>query len=89
AGDPATLDQIFVTRSRDSELVPLSAVARWSVQKASLSQSHQGQFPAVTLSYNLSPGASLGPAQRAVQQAVDALHLDPGITAAPAGNAKA
>lgn len=89
AGDPATLDQIFVASNRDSELVPLSAVARWNVQKTNISQSHQGQFPAVTLSYNLSPGASLGPAQRAVQQAVDALHLDPGITAAPAGNAKA
>ncbi|HBO2804394.1 TPA: efflux RND transporter permease subunit, partial [Pseudomonas aeruginosa] len=89
AGNPATLDQIYVTSSHGSELVPLSAVARWSVQKTSLSQSHQGQFPAVTLSYNLSPGASLGPAQRAIRQAVDTLHLDPGITAAPAGNAKA
>ncbi|OHY66915.1 efflux RND transporter permease subunit [Stenotrophomonas maltophilia] len=89
AGNPATLDQIYVTPGHGSELVPLSAIARWSVQKTSLSQSHQGQFPAVTLSYNLSPGASLGPAQRAIRQAVDALHLDPGIAAAPAGNAKA
>ena len=63
AGNPATLDQIYVTPGHGSELVPLSAIARWSVQKTSLSQSHQGQFPAVTLSY-LSPGASLGPAQR-------------------------
>lgn len=89
AGDPGMLDHIFVTSSGNSELVPLSAVARWSVQKASISQAHQGQFPAVTLSYNLSPGASLGPAQRAVQHAVDALRLESGIIAAPAGNARA
>ena len=45
AGNPATLDQIYVTPGHGSELVPLSAIARWSVQKTSLSQSHQGQFP--------------------------------------------
>jgi len=88
AGKAATLDQLHVTAA-DGALVPLSAVSRWDTRRTSISQSHQGQFPAVTLSYNLSPGASLGPAQKAVEQAVAQLHLPAGVTAAPAGNAKA
>ncbi|WCE05955.1 efflux RND transporter permease subunit [Pseudoxanthomonas sp. JBR18] len=88
AGKAATLDRLHVTAA-DGALVPLSAVSRWDTRRTSISQSHQGQFPAVTLSYNLSPGASLGPAQKAVEQAVAQLHLPAGVTAAPAGNAKA
>ncbi|SEL08549.1 multidrug efflux pump [Pseudoxanthomonas sp. GM95] len=88
AGDPRTLEQIHVSSDASDQLVPLSAVSHWSEKKTSISQSHQGQFPAVTLSYNLSPGVSLGPAQRAVQQAIDGLHLDPAIKPQAAGSAK-
>lgn len=47
--------------------VPLSAVARVSLRPAVLAISHQGQFPAATLSFNLAPAASLGEAVAAIE----------------------
>jgi multidrug efflux pump subunit AcrB len=47
--------------------VPLGSFARFSPSNTSLSVNHQGQFPAVTISFNLAPGVALG-------QAVDAIH---------------
>ena len=48
--------------------VPLSTVARFATRIAPLTVSHQGQFPAVTLSFNLSPGVALGQAVETIQQ---------------------
>ena len=70
AGDTATLDKLFVKSSsgapvRLSELVKID-----TVRVAPLSISHQSQFPAVTISFNLAAGAALGDAVNAVQGAM-------------------
>jgi multidrug efflux pump len=56
---PDALRDVYV-RSRTGTLVPLSAFARYERRPTALSVNHQGLFPSVTLSFNLSPGASLG-----------------------------
>ncbi|HVZ08781.1 multidrug efflux RND transporter permease subunit [Rhodopila sp.] len=65
-----SLDTLYV-RSSNGAAVPLSAVAHWSsVPVQPLSISHQSQFPAVTISFNLAKGASLGSAVAAIDEAV-------------------
>ncbi|HET8734864.1 MAG TPA: efflux RND transporter permease subunit, partial [Anaeromyxobacteraceae bacterium] len=64
--DPAALAHVYVPSST-GEQVPLSAFTRFESARTPLAISHQGQFPAATLSFNLAPGVSLG-------QAVDAIH---------------
>jgi len=63
--DPSTLQEIYV-RSRSGSQVPLSAVARFEPTNTLLLVNHQGQFPGVTLSFNITPGASLGNAVQAI-----------------------
>ncbi len=60
--------------------VPLSAVARFSVQKDPLVIEHLGQFPASTISFNLAPGASLGGAVNAITKAEKSLHFPASVT---------
>src|ERR1700745_301470 len=62
--------------------VPISAFTRMNSTSASLAVNHQGQFPVVTLSFNLAPGASLGDATKAIQQAEKDIQLPPSIHAA-------
>src|SRR5262249_52771621 len=57
--DPETLRHIYV-RSRSGMQVPLSAFSHFETSTTSLVVPHQGQFPAVTLSFNLAPGVALG-----------------------------
>ncbi len=64
---PDTLDAIYVA-SGSGQLVPLSSVARFSRTTAPLAINHQGQFPAITLSFNLLPGVSLGDAVIAIER---------------------
>jgi len=65
---PNLLDKLYLTSPLTGQQVPLSTFARIDSNKTGfLSISHQGQFPAVTLSFNLTPGSSLG-------EAVDAIH---------------
>ena len=49
--------------------VPLSTFTQFHTSNTSLAVNHQGQFPVVTLSFNLAPGMSLGDATKAIQQA--------------------
>jgi multidrug efflux pump len=65
---PEDLTKLYV-KSTTGQMIPFSAFARISSQTAPLTILHQGQFPAVTLSFNLSPGHSLGAAVKAIQQA--------------------
>jgi hydrophobe/amphiphile efflux-1 (HAE1) family protein len=66
--DPAALSKIFVKSPTTGQQVPLATFVKIDTFKTNyLSINHQGQFPAVTLSFNLSPGTALG-------QAVDAIH---------------
>jgi len=65
--DLSALQSLYV-EGRGGALVPLSAVASLTPGVGPLSISHQGQIPAVTLSFNLRPGTSLGQALDAVQR---------------------
>ncbi len=65
--DPAALSSLYI-RSSGGQLVPLDAVARLTRTVGPLSINHLGQLPAVTVSFNLRPGVSLGDAVNAVQR---------------------
>ena len=65
--DPAALSRIYVTGANGAQ-VPISTVARFTNKIAPLTINHQGQFPAVTLSFNLAPGTALGEAVQRIQQ---------------------
>jgi multidrug efflux pump len=69
--------------------IPLSAIAEIKVGKAPLVINHLAQFPAVTVSFNLTEGASLSKAISDIHEAIDAVHLPPSITATFQGAAQA
>ena len=80
-GNVNTLDQIYLKSPTTGGEVPLSAFAKWSTTPIQpLSISHQGQFPAITISFNLAAGVSLGQATAAVQRAESELKLPATIT---------
>jgi multidrug efflux pump len=64
---PDALKAVYAP-SKSGKLVPLSAFAHYEVANTALSVNHQGVFPAITLSFNLAPGASLGPAVQHIEQ---------------------
>ena len=91
---PGTLDDIYLRSTPPAGgtpgEVPLAAFAKWStVPVGALAINHQGQFPSVTLSFNLAPGVSLGQATEAINQVRDALKLPASITASFQGTAQA
>src|SRR5437899_2102987 len=65
---PEAVKSIYLP-SKSGKLVPLSAFAHYEPSNTALSVNHQGIFPAITLSFNLAPGASLGPAVEHIEQA--------------------
>ena len=65
---PDALQSVYVITKGGAQ-VPLSAFAHFEPASTSLSVNHQGQFPAVTLSFNLAPGGDLGTATRAIDEA--------------------
>ena len=85
---PGALDRIYV-RSQSNTAVPISQIARLVPGVAPAAVNHQGQFPSVTLSFNLAPGATIGAAVAAVQRATAALHLPGSIATGFQGNAQA
>jgi multidrug efflux pump subunit AcrB len=74
-------------KSSTGQAVPLSAFARISTSTAPLTIVHQGQFPAITLSFNLRPGASLGEAVRGVQLAEQQIGLPETVVTTFSGSA--
>jgi multidrug efflux pump subunit AcrB len=70
-------------------MVPLSQFATVSPSTAPLAINHQGQFPSVTLSFNLAPNSTIGAAVSAIQKAAHDLHLPPSIAASFQGSAQA
>ena len=86
--DPNNLSTIYVAGA-GGEQVPLSAVAHVVRGIAPLVLNHQGQFPAVTITYNLSPGVPLETATAAIQQAVAEMHLPDSIRTDFAGDVQA
>jgi multidrug efflux pump len=69
--------------------VPISAFTHMQNTTAALAVNHQGQFPVVTLSFNLAPGASLGQATKAIQRAETEIQLPPSIHPSFQGTAAA
>jgi multidrug efflux pump len=86
--DPNDLARIFVS-GRNGAQIPLSNVAKFERGIAPLVINHQGQFPAVTISFGLKEGVALEEATALVQQAVLDMHLPDIIQAEFAGDAKA
>ena len=65
---PDALQSVYVITSQGAQ-VPLSSFAHFGQATTSLAVNHQGQFPAVTISFNLAPGGDLGTATRAISDA--------------------
>ncbi len=70
-------------------MVPLSAFARFETTTAPLAISHQGQFPAVTISFDLAPGWALGDAVDAIHAAGEEIGMPPSVRADVVGTAQA
>jgi multidrug efflux pump len=77
------------TATSASAQVPLSAIAHFETGSGSLAINHQGQFPAVTISFNLGGNASLGEAVKAIQAAESEIGLPPSIQGTFQGTARA
>jgi multidrug efflux pump len=85
---PNDLNTIRI-RSANGSVVPLGTFVRLQESKAPLTVNHQGQFPVVTISFNLAPDTSLGEAVTAIEQAKEELNLPPSIVAGFQGTAEA
>jgi hydrophobe/amphiphile efflux-1 (HAE1) family protein len=85
---PNALSRIFATSSSGAE-VPLSEFASITSVVAPIAVNHQGQFPSVTLSFNLPPNVSIGEAVTAIRQATRDLQLPPSIATSFQGSAQA
>ena len=86
--DPSALKSIYVPAA-GGKLVPLSAFSHYEASNTALSVNHQGVFPAITLSFNLAPGASLGPAVQHIEQATLEVGMPPTVHATFQGTAQA
>ena len=75
------------TSSATSNAVPLGAFSHFEKTTEALSISHQGQFPAITVSFNLAPNAALGEAITAVDKAQKDMHMPPSLQAGFQGTA--
>jgi len=87
AKGPRALDRIYVRNATGSP-VPLSAVVQRVETTAPLAVNHQGQFPSVTLSFDVGPGYSLGAAVKAIRKATDEIGLPRGLNAGFQGTAQ-
>jgi multidrug efflux pump subunit AcrB len=86
----ASLERIYIKSPLTGAVLPLSALVTVDATKIGpLSVSHQGQFPAVTLSFNLRPGVALGEAVDAITAAAGDLSLPGSIIGTFQGNAQA
>jgi hydrophobe/amphiphile efflux-1 (HAE1) family protein len=87
---PSDLNRIYLKSPLTNQQVPLSALTRASTDPVGLlSVNHQGQFPAVTLSFNLADGVSLGDAVDVINQAAHEMALPGSIVTAFQGTAQA
>ena len=86
--NPSKLNDIYVL-STSGSAVPLSAFTHFESGTAPLAINHQGQFPAVTISFNLAPGAALGEATKAIEHAQKELGMPLSVQASFQGTAQA
>ncbi len=86
--DPETLRNIYAA-SNTGKLVPISSFAHFEPAKSALTVNHQGIFPAITLSFNLAPGASLGPAVEQIAAVQRDMNMPPTVHGTFQGTAQA
>jgi multidrug efflux pump len=86
--DPQDLGHIYARTSGGGQ-VPLSAFTKVIQTRAPLAINHQGQFPVVTLSFNLAPGASLGDAVQTIERVTQEIGLPPRLVGTFQGTARA
>ena len=86
--DPETLNDVYV-RSSHGTMVPLAAFAHFGQGNTFLAVNHQGQWPAVTISFNLAPSVSLGQATDAIERVERTIHFPETIHASFQGTAAA
>jgi multidrug efflux pump subunit AcrB len=86
--DPTALTKIYISGPGGTQL-PLSAFAHFTSSVQPLSVNHQGQFPAVTLSFNLMPGIAIGQAVEKIQAIQADLHMPETVDGSFQGTAQA
>jgi multidrug efflux pump len=86
--DVASLSKMYV-RSNSGVPVPLGSFVHLESKPVPLVVNHQGQFPAVTISYNVAPGSSLGAAVDAIKRAEAEIGMPPSVHADFVGTARA
>jgi hydrophobe/amphiphile efflux-1 (HAE1) family protein len=86
--DITALSNIYVPSNTGAE-VPLSAIAKFSTKIEPLTVNHQGQFPSVTLSFNVAPGNALGDAVTAIQKLQEEIKIPDTLQGTFQGNAQA
>ncbi|MGP0088794.1 MAG: efflux RND transporter permease subunit [Xanthobacteraceae bacterium] len=88
--DPSTLNLLYVKSPLTGQLVPLSTLVNVDTNKVgSLAISHQGQFPAATITFNLRPGVALGQAVDAINRAAVDIGMPGSVLGSFQGNAQA
>jgi len=88
--DQNILSRLYITSPLTGQQVPLSTLAKIESNKTGfLSISHQGQFPAVTLSFNLPPGVALGEAVEAIRDAQQKMRMPASVNGNFQGTAQA
>jgi multidrug efflux pump len=85
---PETLHNIYAA-SNSGKLIPISAFAHFEPSNSALTVNHQGIFPAITLSFNLAPGSSLGPAVEQIEVVQRDLNMPPTVHGTFQGTAQA
>jgi multidrug efflux pump len=86
--DANDITGLFVPGANATQ-VPLSALGKLVRGTAALLVNHQGQFPSITVTFDIPPGVQLDPAEAEIEQAVAELHLPEGLHTEFAGDAKA
>jgi multidrug efflux pump len=86
--DPQALNYVYI-HSNTGRIVPLSAVAHFEKRIAPLAVNHDGQFPAVTISFNLAPGVALSDAVQAIGQAEQRIGMPSSIRSMYSGTMRA
>ena len=81
------LNKIFVRGRATDKLIPLSSVASFTRTVGPTAVNHQGQIPAVTLSFNLAPDVFLGDATKKIEEYTKAIDLPPSIITSYGGDA--
>jgi multidrug efflux pump len=84
---PVNLDRIYVAAGNGTQ-VPLAAVTKVTSSLSPLVVNHQGQFPSLTISFDIAPGLTIEEATRRIDQAIAEMHIPQSLHAEYAGDAR-